>query len=169
MLRARTIARPEDSHDQARAGDGATVITPVAAWYLAIDGAGAPDGAALDARVEALQFVARALRHVARSHGHALPRPWLELHVCTDLAALDGTVADAGSDAQVPWRLLLPLPDAVCVADLQEVAHRLQVARHPRPLAAAVSVVRLGADSRLHALHLPPMVTPAEPSWRLAS
>lgn len=130
------------------------VVTPRAAWYLSIEGHGAPRGADFDARLDALRLAARTLRLVARRHGIVHPAARLEVLWWTE--SPDGAFPDVPAD-RWRWRLLFRVPDTVTAGVIREAGRRLFRGTRRHPLAGLVELVRLDEGPCIQQLHLGPV------------
>lgn len=158
MPRAQTIVqRPRAS----RAPLTPAVVTPRAAWYLAIEGHGAPRGEAFDARLDTLRLADRTLRAVARRHGILHPPARLEAQWWVE--GHDGVFPEAPAD-RWRWRLLFPVPDAVTAGILREAATRLTLARTRHPRITEVELVRLDEGPCVQQLQLGPVEAESRPA-----
>jgi hypothetical protein len=136
-------------------------VTPRAAWYLAIEGHGAPRGDAFDARLDALRLAARTLRAVARRHGILHPAARLEAQWWA--VGRDGAFPEAPTELW-RWRLLLTVPDAVTAGILREAGERLALARPRHPLVAEVELVQLDEGPCVQQLQLGPVEAEPHPA-----
>ena len=137
------------------------MVTPRAAWYLAIEGSGEPWGNGFDARLDALRLADRTLRAIARRHGVLHPPARLEAQWWVD--APDGVFPDAPTD-RWRWRLLLSVPDAVTAGILRDAATRLTLARGRHPLVADVELVQLDEGPCLQQLQTGPVEAEPRPA-----